>query len=82
MKSPKKKIWIWIAIVVVILAVLGIVVSSKGKKGKEEVKTVKVEKKNIVDKALAVGSIEPLNEIAVKSKVSGVVRTLFVEVGD
>jgi HlyD family secretion protein len=37
---------------------------------------------DIVEKALAVGAIEPKNEIAVKSKVSGVVGKLYVEVGD
>lgn len=83
MKSRKKKIIIWTSIVIVVLAAAGIgVMSAKGKNKDAGERTVKVEKKNIIDKALAVGSIEPLNEIAVKSKVSGVVRKLFVEVGD
>ncbi|HDQ44255.1 MAG TPA: efflux RND transporter periplasmic adaptor subunit [bacterium] len=82
MKFRKKKLWIWIGIAVVILAIAGAAVSSKGKKGNVEARTVRVERKNILDKALAVGSIEPLNEIAVKSKVSGVVRKLYVELGD
>ncbi|HLF20531.1 MAG TPA: efflux RND transporter periplasmic adaptor subunit, partial [Bacteroidota bacterium] len=42
---------------------------------------VKVKKGNIVDKALAVGTIEPEIEISVKSKVSGVVKTIFADVG-
>jgi len=37
---------------------------------------------DIVQKALAVGAIEPAREVAVKSKISGVVRALFVEEGD
>lgn len=36
---------------------------------------------NIVEKALAVGTIEPENEISVKSKVSGVVKRIFADAG-
>ncbi len=42
---------------------------------------VKVQRGTIVDKALAVGTIEPEIEVSVKSKVSGVVKHLFVDVG-
>jgi HlyD family secretion protein len=43
--------------------------------------TVKVTRGNIVDKALAVGTVEPENEISVKSKVSGVVKRIFADAG-
>jgi HlyD family secretion protein len=85
MKGIFKKKWFWIAapstLVLILLAALAI---SKGKKSsaKSDVKTIKVERKTIVDKALAIGSLEPKNEIAVKSKISGVVGRLYVEVGD
>lgn len=36
----------------------------------------------VVEKALAVGTIEPENEIEVKSKLSGVVSRLYAEAGD
>ena len=42
---------------------------------------IKVTRDNIVDKALAVGTIEPENEISVKSKVSGVVSRIFADAG-
>lgn len=42
---------------------------------------IKASKGTIVDKALAVGTIEPENEISVKSKISGVVKRIFVEPG-
>ncbi|RMD95450.1 MAG: biotin/lipoyl-binding protein, partial [Calditrichaeota bacterium] len=49
----------------------------------EQVKrTVKVARTTIVEKALAVGTIEPENEISVKSKISGVVEELYADVGD
>ncbi|MBI2428870.1 MAG: efflux RND transporter periplasmic adaptor subunit [Ignavibacteriales bacterium] len=42
---------------------------------------IKVTRGTINDKALAVGTIEPENEISVKSKISGVVKRIFVEPG-
>ena len=45
-------------------------------------KTVEVTKKTITDKALAVGTLDPENEISVKSKVSGVVERLYADAGD
>jgi HlyD family secretion protein len=42
---------------------------------------VKVQRGNIVDKALAVGTIEPENEISIKSKVSGVVKKIYADAG-
>ncbi len=45
-------------------------------------KTIKAEKGTIVDKALAVGRIEPKQEVSVKSKISGIVKTIHAEIGD
>ena len=81
-KPGKKRIWIAASIILVVLVVAVVAVMSKNGKAETTEKTVTVTKSNIVDKALAVGSIEPLNEIAVKSKVSGVVGKLMVYVGD
>ncbi len=69
---------------VVLLSIVSVVVVMNKPKKSEAGgrKTVKVERRTIVEKALAVGSIEPTNEIAVKAKVSGVVGRLFVEAGD
>jgi HlyD family secretion protein len=75
-----------ILIVVIILAVIFVVVliAAKTKSNGEEngIRLIKVERGDIVEKALAIGQIEPKKEIAVKSKISGIVRNVFVEVGD
>jgi HlyD family secretion protein len=42
---------------------------------------VKAVRGNIIDKALAVGTIEPENEISIKSKSSGVVKRIFADAG-
>lgn len=48
----------------------------------EDVATVTVQRGDVVEKAVAVGTIEPRAEVEVKSKVSGVVRHQFAEAGD
>jgi HlyD family secretion protein len=45
-------------------------------------KTVPVVRGSVVEKALAIGAIKPKREIAVKSKISGIVKTSFREIGD
>lgn len=58
------------------------VVALRGGNGDEGPVTVEVRRDSIVQKALAIGNIEPDVEISVKSQISGVVRELFVEDGD
>jgi HlyD family secretion protein len=45
-------------------------------------KTVDVVRGGVTEKALAVGAIRPDREISVKSKISGIVKTSYREVGD
>ncbi len=45
-------------------------------------KTVPVARGSVVEKALAIGAIKPKREIAVKSKISGIVKTSYREIGD
>lgn len=76
----KKFIFIGLSVIVV-----GIIIFLSRKDGKgDEVayKTVPVNKGTIVEKALAVGTITPMNEIQVKSKIPGIVQVINAEVGD
>ncbi|RKX28837.1 MAG: efflux RND transporter periplasmic adaptor subunit [Candidatus Zixiibacteriota bacterium] len=76
-----KKIIISAFVVIVISAVLFFAIDGSAKKD-EGSKTFPVEQGSIIDKALAVGRIEPKKEISVKSKISGIVRKRYVEIGD
>ena len=76
----KKIIISTVAIVAIGSAAFLFVGNSKSSSDKELAK-VKVGRGTIVDKALAVGTIEPENEISVKSKVSGVVKKIFADAG-
>ncbi|MFH0989250.1 MAG: efflux RND transporter periplasmic adaptor subunit [bacterium] len=77
----KKKIFISSAVVIV-LAVTAFLLFGNSKSSENgALPKVKVERHDVIDKALAVGTIEPEFEISVKSKVSGVVNRIFVDVG-
>jgi HlyD family secretion protein len=68
---------------VAVLVVGGRALANLSGRGQEqEVRTVTVERGDVVEKAVATGTIEPRSEVEVKSKVSGVVRRQFVEAGD
>jgi HlyD family secretion protein len=59
------------------------VLYSKSNSSKDkDLKTVPVTRGPVVEKALAVGAIRPKREITVKSKISGIVKTSYREVGD
>lgn len=75
----KKVIFSTIGVAVLVGGALLFIIGSKDTE--EALPRVKVVKGNIIDKALAVGTIEPENEISVKSKVSGVVSKIFADAG-
>jgi HlyD family secretion protein len=80
-KSKKRK-YIIIAVAVVLLATVAFILTKSQNSGdKDAPPSVNVQRGTIMEKALAVGTIEPENEISVKSRVSGAVRKLFVDVG-
>jgi HlyD family secretion protein len=72
-----------IVISVLLIGGLGAVGYSRSAKSAEPAfKTVAVARGEVVEKALAVGAIKPDQEISVKSKISGIVRKTYHEVGD
>jgi len=74
MTKRSKKKWYWFIAAAAVVLLTAIALSAGWKKnGDTGPAKVKVGRMDIVDKALAVGAIEPRNEIAVKSKTSGVV---------
>ncbi len=70
-------------LVIAVLAGGGFAVkSARGGNKDDGPKAVTVTRGSIVDRALAVGTIQPDVEITVKSKISGVVKRLYAEPGD
>jgi HlyD family secretion protein len=81
-RGRKRVVWIAVVSVVAVAAVLLWLVKSRGSKADGLGPVVKAERGNVIEKALAVGSIVPRNEISVKSKISGVVGRVLKEPGE
>ncbi len=77
-----KKIIYSIVAAGVIIGILFWVLSSNGNKQNGDIKLETVTRGNIIVKALAIGQIVPRQEITVKSKISGILRKRYREVGD
>jgi len=77
----KKKIILSTAGVLLLVAVGFFLLSGSKNSNDKTLQRIKVTKGNIVDKALAVGTIEPENEISIKSKVSGAVSRIYADAG-
>lgn len=72
------KLWIFIAIVIV-LAIVSLLVSGGDDKREITLSTVKVETTNIKNSITATGTIEPVTSVTVGTQVSGVVSKLYVD---
>lgn len=78
----KRKKLVFGSLGIVILAVVAVLfMSNPSNSDQTAERTVTVERGTIVEKALAVGTIQPQNEIQVKSKISGVVSRIYAEPG-
>jgi HlyD family secretion protein len=73
-----------VAVIAVLLLLAGGSFFFLGANGKPAngITTVNPVRGAVVVKAVAIGQIEPIHQISVKSKTSGIVRRVFVEVGD
>ncbi|MCL4806342.1 MAG: efflux RND transporter periplasmic adaptor subunit [Thermoanaerobaculia bacterium] len=81
--SMGKLFKVLLGLIVVAGVVTGIyALASSGKKGENGLKIVVAESGSITEKALAVGQIQPRQKFSVKSKISGIVKSCRVEVGD
>ncbi len=80
--SSVRKGLIGVGVVVLAGGVSAALYSKSNSQKDKGFKTVPVSRGAVVEKALAVGAIRPKREIAVKSKISGIVKTSFRQVGD
>jgi len=74
-----------ILLILILLAGVSVGVYAIARNGKKKdggLKEVEVTQGTIVEKAVAVGQIQPRQKFQVKSKISGIVRRALVQVGD
>jgi HlyD family secretion protein len=81
-RKQKRKVWIWTGVVGVVLAViLGVAVVARGNSPKlEPSQLAKVEKGDIARSVVATGKVQPITKVELKSKASGIVTRLDVDI--
>jgi HlyD family secretion protein len=80
----KKRFWIWLSLgiaVVVLGAGFGLVRVAKGS-SVDPNKLSKVARGDVAQSVVATGQIQPITKVEVKSKASGIVEQLFVDIND
>jgi len=76
----KKILFVAIPLIVIVLVIVFAFDSSANKE--DVLKTVAVVRGDIIDKALAIGTIDPDKEISIKSPIAGIVKRTFSDIGD
>jgi HlyD family secretion protein len=81
-RRQKRNLWIWGGIVVLVVAViLGVAVAARGNSARiEPSQLAKVEKGDIARSVVATGKVQPITKVEVKSKASGIVTKLYVDI--
>lgn len=81
-RKQKRKIWIWTGIIgLVLIVVLGVAVAARGNSAKLEASQLaKAEKGDIAKSVVATGKVQPITKVELKSKASGIVTRLDVDI--
>ncbi len=81
-RKNKRKIWIWGGIAVLIVAAIaGIAFATSGSGAKlDPSQLAKVERGDIARSVVATGKVQPITKVEVKSKASGIVTKLYVDI--
>jgi HlyD family secretion protein len=83
-RKNKRKFWLWTGLIAVVVVVaLGIAVSARGNTTKFEPSQLgKAELADIARSVVATGKVQPITKVEVKSKASGIVTRLDVDINN
>jgi HlyD family secretion protein len=81
-KKRKRLFYVVGAVLVLILIVVGLVAATRGGTKIDPSKLAKVEKGDLAKSVVATGKIQPVTNVEVKSKASGIVQKLLADYGD
>jgi HlyD family secretion protein len=81
-KKKRRLFYVLGALLVVALIVVGLVAATRGSTKIDPSKLAKVEKGDLAKSVVATGKIQPVTNVEVKSKASGIVQSLLVDYGD
>jgi HlyD family secretion protein len=83
-RKNKRRLWLWSTLaILIIVIVLGVAVAARGNTTKfEPSQLAKVERGDIARSVVATGKVQPITKVEVKSKASGIVTDLKVDIND
>jgi HlyD family secretion protein len=83
-RKSKRTLWIWTGVIVLLVVViLGAAVAARGNGTKiEPSQLAKAERGDIARSVVATGKVQPITKVEVKSKASGIVTNLNVDIND
>lgn len=80
-RKRKKRWWLWAVPAVVLVALVAIVAVARGSGSKiEPSKLAKATRGDIAKSVVATGKIQPITKVELKSKASGIVEKLYVDI--
>jgi HlyD family secretion protein len=81
-RKQKRNLWVWGGVIALIVAViLGVAVAARGNSVKlEPSQLAKAEKGDIARSVVATGKVQPITKVELKSKASGIVTKLYVDI--
>ena len=80
-RKRKKRWWLWTIPAVVLIALVAIVAVARGSGGKiDPSKLAKAARSDIAKSVVATGKIQPITKVELKSKASGIVEKLYVDI--
>ncbi|HEX8813652.1 MAG TPA: efflux RND transporter periplasmic adaptor subunit [Terracidiphilus sp.] len=80
----KRKLWIWIVLVAVVVIGVGVVAAARMAGGGkiDPNRLAKVTRGDVARSVVATGKIQPITKVEVKSKASGIVEKLYVDINN
>jgi HlyD family secretion protein len=83
-RNGKRSIWLWIGLIVLVLAIVGGVVyaATSGGTKVDPTQLAKSEQGDIARSVVATGKVQPITMVEVKSKASGIITGLKVDIND
>ncbi len=80
-RRMRSRAWIWAAVAVCGLAVVGVTITAHGSNVKLDASQLsKVQRSDIARSVVATGKVQPVTKVEVKSKASGIVTRLYVDI--
>lgn len=80
-QRKRRRIWLWSSLaVLVVLVIIGAVAARRGGTHLDSGRLGKVTREDIAQSVVATGKVQPITKVELKSKATGIVQKLFVDI--